>query len=122
MTSLPSSDPADVEITKATAPTLAVDDVDWHRGLVDSPHVLLLFWHRQDFLATVSCLVPVLLAVVKVAIKFLGALTLALASAVVAVVLAAFAIDLLAISLLPHASVVVLHVRLRRSACGSADW
>ena len=43
---------------------------------------------------------PVLLAVATVAIKLLGALTFALASAVVAVILAAFAIDLLSLALL----------------------
>ena len=86
--------------------------------------------HRHPFSCDSLLPVPVLLAVVA----FLGALTLALAGAVVAVVLAAFAIGLLTIALLavsllaafaladcPHPSVVVLHVRPRRSACRSAD-
>ena len=58
------------------------------------------------FLATISCHVPILLAVVAVAFKILGALTLALDRAIVPVVLAALvlwllALDLLAVPFLP---------------------
>ena len=64
-----------------------------------------VFVLRPLFLTTVSCRVPVLLAVVTVAIKFLGALTFALTSYIV---LATLAIDLLAISFLSISLLAIL--------------
>ena len=76
-----------------------------------------VFGHRQLFLATVSCHGPVLLAVVTVALKLLGlnlCPCLRPCSPLPSCCLCPR-------RLRPHLPVAVLHVRLRRSACRSAD-
>ena len=103
-------------------PILAVDEVDCTEDWSTAPTFFLFLCLVRFFLATVSCHVPVLLTVVTVAIKFLGALTFALTSNIV---LATLAIDLLTVSFLaflPFISISLLAgpcpYRLRTTSIG----